>query len=84
MRYNYYKVTKRMQVYRFDQLFGFRNPNLLYTKVDIRIGNFTLHSGAEINRGITIEGIDLFHLIGKNLQVSMAGSSYRIMGVENG
>lgn len=73
-----------MYYYNFFQLFGFRNQYMLYTKVDVRIGNFTLHKGAEINKGVSIDGIDLFSLQGKILQVQVVGNTYWIRGVQNG
>jgi hypothetical protein len=73
-----------MQYYNFSALFGHKNPNMLYTKADVRIGNFTMHKGAEINRGISIDGIDLFSLEGKILQVQVSGNTYWIRGVQNG
>ena len=73
-----------MQIYTFYQLFGFKPNGMLYTKVDVRIGNFTLHAGAEINRGVTIDGIDLFAWQGRNLQVQVVGTTYILKGVQNG
>jgi hypothetical protein len=87
LRYNYLKIRGKMQVFNFYSLFRWKAPfpsKTLIALVDVRIGNFTLHRGAEINLGVTIDGVDLFALVGKNLQVEVVGSTYIIRGVQYG
>lgn len=82
------EMVQNMQpakVYNFWQLFQLDGANVIKTRVTVRIGKFQLLPGAIVNRGITIEGVDLFMLIGKNLQVRvLPGNVYWIVGVQNG
>lgn len=78
------------QVYKFNQLFRYKpfNPNVLVTNVIVRIGNVQLYPGAELNRGVTIEGIDpfLYMALNKLVQVDFDPTTkiYQIVGVRNG
>jgi len=78
------------QAYRFNQLFHYKlgNPNALIPKVIIRIGLFQFYPGAEILRGITVDGLDLFFLMMRNPLVQVdydtVNKIYTIVGVQNG
>lgn len=78
------------QVHRFNQLFGYKfgNSNTIVAKVIVRIGNFQLYPGAEVNRGVTIDGVDLFAFMNLNPLVQVdydtVNKIYTIVGVQNG
>lgn len=79
-----------MAVYLFSQLFRYKlgNPNVLVANVTVRIGNIQLFPGAEINKGITLDGIDPFFYMSTNrlVQVNYNPTTkvYHIVGVQNG
>ncbi|MDB5186250.1 MAG: hypothetical protein JWL85_773 [Candidatus Saccharibacteria bacterium] len=79
-----------IQYYKISQLFGYKqfNQNVLVTKVIVRIGNFQFYPGAEINRGINVDGLDLFFLMTMNRTVKVDydpnSKIYQIIGVQNG
>ncbi len=79
-------VPGMRQVYWFHQLFLLKpgNANVLVAQVPVRIGNFQFYPTAEVNRGISIDGLDPFSLIGKQVQVIYTDGVYRIVGVPNG
>lgn len=73
------------QIFNFWQLFTTKSENELQARVTVRVGLIQLLPGAVVNKGITIEGVDLFALAGRNLQVKvLPGNVYLIVGVQNG
>ena len=83
-------MTMVRQVYRFPQLFKYKfgNPNVVVANVIVRIGNIQLYPGAELNRGVTIDGIDPFVFMSSNKLVQVnydtVNKIYTIVGVQNG
>ena len=68
---------------KFSDVFFMREDGSISPKIPISINGISMSTGVSFSRGVSMGGVNVFDLIGKDLAIEKVGNYYELKGYYN-